>query len=311
MSRRLPAALTPGDRIAVVSPASASARDEFDAGVAELRRLGFDPVYDETVFAREAGYLAGTPELRAGAFLRFWRDPGVRALIAVRGGYGSVQLLPFLDRDTIRATPKLFIAYSDNTSLLSWLTCQCGISALHGPMLERRLSRGADGYDESSFMALVQGGSGLALAPDGLTVFQHGEAVGPLFGGTLTQLAASMGTPYAFDPPQGAILFIEDVSERPYRIDRMLTQLRLSGVLDRAAALVFGEMRSCDEANGRVTARDVVQRLTRGFAGPVVFGFPSGHTTGPCWTLPLGVSVRLVTRPHPSLLVEEAPVERA
>ena len=311
MSRRLPAALTPGDRIAVVSPASACARDEFDAGVAELRRLGFDPVYDETVFAREAGYLAGTPELRAGAFLRFWRDPSVRALIAVRGGYGSVQLLPFLDRDTIRAAPKLFIAYSDNTSLLSWLTCQCGISALHGPMLERRLSRGPDGYDESSFMALVQGGNGLALAPDGLTVFQHGEAVGPLLGGTLTQLAASMGTPYAFDPPHGAILFIEDVSERPYRIDRMLTQLRLSGVLDRAAALVFGEMRSCDEADGRVTARDVVERVTRGFAGPVVFGFPSGHTSGPCWTVPLGVRVRLVTSPHPSLLVEEAPVERA
>lgn len=311
MSRRLPVALTPGDRIAIVSPASACARDEFDAGVAELRRLGFDPVYDETVFAREAGYLAGTAELRAGAFLRFWRDPSVRALIAARGGYGSVQLLPFLDRDTIRAAPKLFIAYSDNTSILSWLTCQCGISALHGPMLERRFSRGPDGYDESSFMALAQGGNGLALAPDGLTVFQHGEAAGPLFGGTLTQLAASMGTPYAFDPPPGAILFIEDVSERPYRIDRMLTQLRLSGVLDRAAGLVFGEMRSCDEANGRVTARDVVERLTRGFGGPVVFGFPSGHTTGPCWTLPLGVSVRLVTRPHPSLLVEEAPVERS
>lgn len=311
MSRRLPTALTPGDRIAIVSPASACLRDEFDAGVAELRRLGFEPVYDETVFAREAGYLAGTPELRAGAFLRFWRDPSIRALIAARGGYGSVQVLPFLDCDTIRAAPKLFIAYSDNTSILSWLTCQCGITALHGPMLERRLSRGPDGYDESSFMALVQGGNGLALAPDGLTVLRHGDAVGPLFGGTLTQLASSMGTPYAFDPPRGAILFLEDVSERPYRIDRLLTQLHLSGVLDRAAALVFGEMRSCDEADGRVTARDVVERLTRGFAGPVVFGFPSGHTTGPCWTLPLGVSVRLVTRPHPSLLVEEAPVERA
>jgi muramoyltetrapeptide carboxypeptidase len=176
-------------------------------------------------------------------------------------------------------------------------------------MLERRLSRGHDGYDESSFMALAQGGAGLALAPDGLTVLQHGEAVGPLFGGTLTQLASSMGTPYAFDPPKGALFFIEDVNERPYRIDRMLTQLQLSGVLARAAALVFGEMRSCDEPGGRVTVRDVVQRLTKDFTGPVVFGFPSGHTTGPSWTLPLGVRVRLVTEPHPSLLVEEAPVE--
>lgn len=307
--RRLPTALKPGDRVAVVSPASACAREELDAGVAELRRLGFDPVYDDSVFAREAGYLAGTPELRAGAFLRFWRDPAVRALIAARGGYGSVHLLPLLDREAILASPKLFIAYSDNTSLLSWLTCQCGMTALHGPMLERRLSRGPDGYDESSFMALVQGGSGLALSPDGLLVLRDGEAAGPLYGGTLTQLTASLGTPYAFDPPAGSILFIEDVNERPYKIDRKLTQLQLSGVLSRASALVFGEMRSCDEPDGRVTARGVIQRFISGFPGPVVFGFPSGHTTGPCWSLPLGVNVRLVTRPHPSLIVEESPVE--
>ena len=308
MTRRLPAALRPGDRIAVVSPGSAFTRDEFDLGVAELRRLGFVPVYDQTVFAREAGYLAGTPEARAGAFLRFWRDPDIRALIATRGGYGSVQLLPFLDRSTMTATPKLFIGYSDNTSILSWLTCQCGITALHGPMLDRRLSRGPSGYDESSFMALAQGGAGLTLTPDGLSVFQESEAAGPLLGGTLTQLAASLGTPYAFDPPPGSIVFIEDVNERPYRIDRMLTQLQLSGVLARASGLIFGEMRSCDEPGGSVTARSVIQRLTAGFPGPVVYGFPSGHTSGPCWTLPFGVRVLLTTRPHPALLVEEAPV---
>jgi muramoyltetrapeptide carboxypeptidase len=308
VSRRLPAALGPGDRIAVVSPGSAFARDEFDLGIAELRRLGFVPVYDQTVFAREAGYLAGTAEARAGAFLRFWRDPDVRALIATRGGYGSVQLLPFLDRSTIAATPKLFIGYSDNTSILSWLTCQCGITALHGPMLDRRLSRGPAGYDESSFLALAQGGAGLTMTPDGLSVFQQGEAAGLLVGGTLTQLAASLGTPYAFDPPAGSILFIEDVNERPYRIDRMLTQLQLGGVLARAGGLIFGEMRSCDEPGGSVTARSVIQRLTQGFPGPVVYGFPSGHTAGPCWTLPFGVRVRLTTRPHPALLVEESPV---
>jgi muramoyltetrapeptide carboxypeptidase len=309
VTRRLPVALQPGDRIAVVSPASSCARDEFDAGVSEIRRLGFEPVFDESVFAQDAGYLAGTPELRAESFVRSWQDPDVRALIAARGGYGSVQLLPLLDAQAIAATPKLFIGYSDNTSVLSWLTCQCGITALHGPMLERRLSRGPDGYDESSFLALLQGGAGLTLAPDGLLVLQHGDVRGRLYGGTLTQLAASLGTPYAFDPPRGSILFIEDVNERPYRIDRMLTQLRLSGVLERASALVFGEMRSCDEPDGRVTTRDVITRLTSGFRGPVVFGFPSGHTAGPCWTLPLGVTVTLVTRPHPSLIVEESPVE--
>jgi len=300
--------LKPGDRIAIVSPASAFTRQEFDSGAAELRRLGLVPVYDETVFAREAGYLAGTAESRAGAFLRYWRDPDVRALIATRGGYGSVHLLPFLDRDVIRATPKLFIGYSDNTSILSWLTCQCGITALHGPMLDRRFSRGSAGYDEASFMAFAGGGAGTNLAPDGITVLQPGETVGPLHGGTLTTLVSSLGTPYAFDPPARSILFIEDVNERPYRIDRMLTQLRLSGVLDRASGLVFGEMRACDEPGGVVTARGVIQRLTNGFSGPVVYGFPSGHTSGPCWTLPFGVSVRLATHPRPSLFVEEAAV---
>lgn len=309
MRPRRAAALKPGDRIAIVSPASAVAREEFDLGVAELRRLGFVPVYDETVFAREAGYLAGTAELRAGAFLRFWRDPEVRALIATRGGYGSVHLLPFLDALHIGAAPKLFIGYSDNTSLLSWLTCQCRVPALHGPMLDRRLSRGPAGYDERSFLAFMSGGAGLQLAPQGVQVLREGEAAGPLLGGTLTQLVSSLGTPYAFDPPPRSILFIEDVNERPYRIDRMLTQLQLAGILAGASALVFGEMRDCNEPGGGVKAREVVERVTKGFAGPIVYGFPSGHTVGPSWTLPFGVPVRLVTRPQPSLLVEESPVE--
>ena len=309
MSRRLPAALKPGDRIAVVSPASAFARDEFEAGLAELKRLGFEPAFDETVFDRYAGYLAGSAESRAGAFLRYWNDPDIRALIATRGGYGSVHVLPFLERERMTANPKLFIGYSDNTSILSWLTCQCGLPALHGPMLDRRLARGVSGYDESSFMALLQGGRGLTLAPDGVLALQEGEAIGRLHGGTLAALVASLGTPYAFDPPSGSILFIEDVSERPYRIDRMLTQLKLSGILARASALVFGEMRGCDEPGGSVTTRDVVQRLTQGFRGPILYGFPSGHTVGPCWTIPLGVSVRVSTHPHPALFIEEAPVE--
>ena len=169
--------------MAIVSPASPFAREEFDGGVAEIARLGYQAVYDDSVFARDGGYLSGSPELRAEAFMRYWSDPGVAALIAARGGFGSVQLLPLLDRDHLAATPKLFIAYSDNTSLLSFLTCQCGMTALHGPMIERRLSRGAPGYDESSFVALLQGGRGLAMAPDGLLVLRAGEASGPLFGG--------------------------------------------------------------------------------------------------------------------------------
>ncbi len=306
---RKPRALKPGDQIAIVAPASPFARDEFDRGGGELRRLGFVPVFDDAVFARESSYLAGSAELRARSFMKHWSDPAVSALLAARGGYGSVQLLPLLDRAQVIETPKLFIGYSDNTSILSWLTCQCGMTALHGPMLDRRLSAGATGYDESSFLALMQGGRGLEMSPDGLQVLRGGEASGPLFGGNLTQLVASLGTPYAFDPPSGCVLFLEDVNERPYRIDRMLTQLQLSGVLSRAQGLVFGEMRGCDEPGDEVTARDVIARITSHFPGPVILGFPSGHTLGPCWTLPLGARVSVITRPHPCVIVEDSPVE--
>lgn len=303
-----PPALKSGDRVALVSPASPFTREAFEQGIAEVQRLGYEPVYDESVFAR-AMFTSGTGAVRTDAFMRAWRDPDVAALMAVRGGYGSVHLLPSLSVAQLRETPKLFIGYSDNTSLLSWLTCQCGIAALHGPMIEGGLARGAGGYDESSLLTLATaGGAGLELRPDGLSVVKAGTAVGGLFGGTLCLLAASLGTPFAFDPPPGSILFLEDVDERPYRIDRLLTQLRLSGVLARASGLVFGEMRGCDEASGTPTARDVIEAFTADFDGPVVIGFPAGHTGGPAWTLPLGVRVRVEATSRPGLVVEESPV---
>ena len=302
-----PRALRPGDQIALVSPASPFSREEFDRGLDEIRRLGYVPVYHDDVFARSGAYLSGTAEARAAAFMRHWLDRDVAALLAVRGGYGSVHILPFIG-DLAARRAKLFIAYSDNTSVMSWLTSH-GIPALHGPMVEGRLACGTTAYDESSFCALLQDGEGLMLLPDGLRVLRGGETVGRLFGGTLTQLTASLGTPYAFDPPKGCILFLEDVNERPYRLDRMLTQLRLAGILSRASGIVFGEMRGCDEPGGETTARDIVAELLRDFPGPVIFGFPSGHTTGPCWTVPLGVRVRLLTGPRPGIVVEESAVE--
>jgi muramoyltetrapeptide carboxypeptidase len=305
---RKPRVLKPGDRIAVVAPASPFAREELDAGLAELRRLGFDPVYDERILEHR-GYLAGTAETRAAVFRAAWEDPAVAALIAVRGGYGSVQLLPWLDVARTAIHPKPFIAYSDNTSVLSWLTLACGLVSFHGPMLDRRLARGEAGYDRDSFTRCL-----CRAEPIGEITHPHlerlaaGEAEGMLIGGTMTQLTASLGTPYAFDPPKGCVLFLEEVGERPYRIDRMLTQLRLSGILARASALVFGEMVQCDEPGGPSTIRDVVAELVAGFRGPVLYGLPSGHTSGPTLTLPFGVTARVVGSSRPALVIEEAAV---
>ena len=303
-----PRALRPGDRIAVVSPASPFAREELDAGMAELRALGYEPVHDESIF-EESFFSSGPPALRAEAFKRAWNDPTVAALIAVRGGYGSVQLLPLLVSWQPQRSPKIFVGYSDTTSLLSWLTCHCGMTALHGPMLERRLARGEAGYDRRSFLELVQGkGAGLELAPDGLEAVTGGEVSGTMTGGTITQLAGSLGTPFAFNPPAGSVLFLEDVNERPYRIDRMLTQLRQSGVFEKAAALVFGDMPGCAQ-DGGPTVQDVIRDTAAGFRGPVLTGFPSGHTARPTWTLPFGTRVRVRTSARPAVIVEESPVE--
>jgi len=305
---RKPRALRSGDRIAVVAPASAFARVEFDAGVAELRSLGFEPTYEESVFERRA-YAAGSAATRAAAFARAWRDPGIAALIAVRGGYGSVHLLPLLGESLLLGEPKAFIGYSDNTSLLSWLTLIGGIVSFHGPMLEGRLARGDAGYDRTTFMrCLCRPEPADEISHPQVEVLHSGEAAGILIGGTLTQLCASLGTPYAFDPPAGCVLFLDEVAERPYRLDRMLTQLYLSGILSRASALVFGELPRCDEPGGTPTAREVVEELTRGFRGPILYGLPSGHTAGPTMTLPFGVRARVLTTPRASLIIEEAAV---
>ena len=307
---RKPRALRPGDRIAVVAPASAFARQEFEAGIAELRALGFDPTYEESVFERRA-YLAGPADVRASAWLRAWTDPSIAALIAVRGGFGSVQLLPALSElDFDSLEPKAFIGYSDNTSILSWLTTRKGIVTIHGPMLEGRLAHGDAGYDRDTFLRCV-------CRPEPMGEISHpqtetlrpGECAGMLVGGTLTQLVGSLGTPYAFDPPQGCVLFVDEVAERPYRLDRLLMQLKLSGLLRRASGVVFGELPKCDEPDGSIDARTVVRESLAEFPGPVLFGLPSGHTAGATITLPLGVRARVVANGRPLLVIEESAVE--
>ncbi len=303
-----PRALRSGDRVAIVAPASPCAPDEFEAGVVELRRLGFEPVFEPTVFDRD-GFVAGGAESRAAAIRAALGDDSVRAIMGVRGGYGSVQILPWLDPADVRRGRKSFVGYSDLTSLLTFVTGRCGVVAFHGPTVAGRLERGAAAYDEATLVGALMNAEPLGpLRAPALEAFRPGEASGLLAGGNLTQLAASMGTPFAFDPPAGAVLFLEDVNERPYRLDRLWTQLRLAGIIGRASAIVFGEFPGCDEPDGAVFGRDTLARLVRPFPGPVLFGFPSGHTTGAAITLPLGVRARVVAGAQPTLVIEEAAV---
>ncbi len=306
---RKPRALTPGARLALVAPASAFDRDEFQRGVEEVRRLGFEPVYDDTVFERQR-YLAGSADARAAAIVKAWRDPSIAGLVAVRGGFGSMQVLPLLDVADAQRAAKPFVGYSDLTAVLTFLTIRCEVVAFHGPMLAGRFARGAAGYDRDSFISALCRPEPLGeLAPPSLETIRAGEARGMLLGGTMTQLVSSLGTPFAFSPPFGCVLFLEEVGERPYRLERMVTQLHQSGILGRASAVVIGELPKCDEPSGQVTARSVMADLFADFPGPVVIGFPSGHTTGPAMTLPFGVQARVVGGPQPRLVIEEAAVE--
>jgi muramoyltetrapeptide carboxypeptidase len=295
----------PGSRIALVAPASPFDRAEFDRGVAQLAALGFDVVFDEDVFAG-GPIVAGAAAARASALMRACTRSDVDAVVAVRGGYGSAETLPHLDAAALRRSRTAFVGYSDLTAVHAFLNGHVRLTSVHGAMIVGRLAAGAEAYDVASWLGSLRATPLGELAPDGLNAIRPGEAIGPMFGGTLTQIAASLGTPYEFLAPPGHVLFLEDVGERPYRVRRSLTQLRQSGRLSGAAAVVFGQLPGCDEPGGTVTSRDVVAEFFADFPGPVLFGFPSGHTTTPCVSLPLGVDTRVVARGRPRLVVEEA-----
>ena len=252
---RKPPALGPGARLAVVAPASAFDVDAFHAGVAELTALGFEASYDASVFER-TWYVAGAPAVRAAALDRAWRDPSIDGIIAVRGGYGSVHVLPLLDPDLPRHGTRRCSSATATSRRCTSGWASMGQVAFQGPMIEGRLAVGAERYDRDTFLRAVTVSSPLGELPaPALETLVSGEAAGPIFGGTLTQIAASLGTPFAFDPPHGCVLFIEDVAERPYRLDRLLTQLQLAGILSRAAAIVLGTFPGCDDPCGEPTAR--------------------------------------------------------
>ena len=191
--------LKPGDRVALVAPASSFRPEEIEGGVHELARLGLHAVYDESIFERER-FVAGSVETRVKSIQRAWADPDIAALFAIRGGYGSAQLLPLLDPGELVTARKALIGYSDITALLTWYV-RHGLAAIHGPMIDRRLSKGPSGYDEPSFRrVLMQPEPAGDLQPPQLETLRPGQASGILVGGTLTQLMASMGTPWQFDP---------------------------------------------------------------------------------------------------------------
>ncbi len=286
-----PKALLPGATLGIVSPASAAKAELVAAGVAELERLGYRTKVFPSALARGPLYYAGTVAERVGDLHAAFADPEVDAIVCTRGGWGSAELLPFLDRDLIAANPKAFVGYSDLTSLQIWLRNECGLVSFYGPMVAADFSK-REGVDEASWSAALSGRRGRTIGRgDGLRVLKDGVAEGVLEGGCLSIVAESLGTPFGFRA--GEILFLEDIGTKPYQWDRMLCHLRLAGVLAEVKGIALGDMGQCVGMEEMALLENAVLHALRDFAGPVAVGLRCGHVDGGNRTLPLGVRVRL------------------
>ncbi len=286
-----PPALKRGDKIGILAPASSFNRAGFEAGCERLRQMGYKPVYSETIFDRDL-YFAGSTERRARELEEMLGRSDIAALICARGGYGSNYLLERVDFQKFADHPKILLGCSDITTLLTAITDRTGLVTFHGPMVARDIAA-PDGMDVASWTNGLTGGASWNVATDGVEVLRSGHAQGRLYGGCLSMLVASLGTDFEIQT-DNALLFLEDIGEKPYRIDRMLMQLRLAGKLERVRGIIFGEMLGCAApAEQGYTLQQVIMRVLKDFKGPIVYGLKSGHVTSGNITLPIGVQAEL------------------
>jgi len=290
-SRVKPPALEPGDTVGIVAPASNIKRELLESGCEALRALGYKPFYFESIFDQDL-YFAGSVKRRAQELEEMFLRPEVRAIVCARGGYGANYLLSAIDLAKIKSNPKIFVGYSDITTLLTHFTDVAGLVTFHGPMVAKDFAH-ADGVDLESWKVALGASSEWALNLAGVKALVEGSAEGILYGGCLSMLVASLGTPYEIQTA-GTVLFIEDVAARPYQIDRMLMQLKLAGKLKGVRGIVFGEMLDCmQHQNQGYTLEEVVLRVVGELRVPVAYGLRSGHVSRGNVTLPIGVRAAL------------------
>jgi len=301
MAVNKPPRLRPGARVGVIAPAGCVGTAPLAAGIAAIRAQGFEVELGPNLFASE-GYLAGGAAERARDLIDFFRRDDIQAIFCARGGFGSVQMLAHLDRQ-IGCHPKVFVGYSDVTILLNWLRQTCGMVTFHGPMVAMDLARGLSETTKTHFWPLLGG------AVDGWKI-ALGEAVRPgkaraeLMGGCLSILVTTLGTPYEIDT-RGKLLFLEDIGEKPYRIERMLLHLKMAGKLEEVAGVLFGDFTNCD-ADGPRGVSEVIGEIFRGASYPVVMGVRAGHGEENV-TLPFGIEM-LLDGDSSNLQMLEAPV---
>ena len=307
-SRIKPPALRNGDKVGIVAPASNIKRALLEAGCNELRCMGYEPFYFDSILDRDL-YFAGSVERRARELEEMFLRDDIRAIVCARGGYGSNYLLEAIDLRKIAAHPKIFVGYSDLTTLLTWFHDQAGFVTFHGPMVAKDFAV-SDGVDVASWQNALSGKVEWEIdAGSGAKPMVAGHAEGILYGGGLSLLVEALGTPYDIHT-DGTILFLEDLAAKPYQIDRMLMHLKLSGKLKNVRGIIFGEMVDCHQGPRQdYTLEQVVLRIVGDLKIPVAFGLRSGHVSRANITLPIGVRARLDVTDGVALSILESGVE--
>lgn len=283
-----PAALKTGSKIGVIAPSGAIHDDPLDKGLDALIGAGFEVVLAEGIRERK-GYLAGSKEPRARALQDFFLRRDIDAIFCARGGFGSIQLLPLLNLKVIRRHPKIFVGYSDVSILLNWFLQKCGMVTFHGPMVAMEIARGLQGRSQELFWPTLRGESSNWQIQE-LQPSRPGLAEAAMIGGCLSMLVTTLGTPYEIETAE-KILFLEDIGEKPYRIERMLTHLQMAGKLERLAGLVLGSFTNCEGDDGR-GLKEIIEDLFCDAPYPVVTGLPAGHGDENI-LLPFGVKMQL------------------
>lgn len=308
--------LKQGDTVALVAPASPIPKDKFDIALKNIESLGLQAKYSQDVF-NEYGFLAGTDSERLKDFTSYLADPNIKAIWALRGGYGCTRLLPDIDMEQVLCNPKIIIGYSDLTALLNALYKLTGLVGFHGPVA---ISRPFTEYTKDMVQKTLFGSTkGMVIPYIEQTepgkkfsaekyVINSGKAEGVLVGGNLCLLASMCGTPYLPDF-KGKIVFLEDVSEKPYRIDRMIVQLLQAGNLSEAAGIVLGVFNDClpDQGDKSLSLRETLELNFKPLKMPVMYGFTFGHVPDMC-TFPIGINAEMDTEKFEVKLLEDAVV---
>lgn len=291
-----PKALKLGDMVGIISPSSPTSHENVKAAKDKLVEMGFKVKVGKSPNERY-GYLSGTDSIRANDINEMFKDEEIKAIICIRGGYGTPRILDLLDYDAINANPKIFVGYSDITALHIAFTQKSNLVTYHGPMASSDMIKDFSKFSKDNLFKAIMNPEPLGKLsnPVGeeIVTINGGVAEGTIIGGNLSLIVATIGTPYEIDV-KGKLLFIEEIGEEPYKVDRMLNQLRLSGKLEDASGIILGDFNNCESGKHEenLTLSQVIDNHIKTLKKPSIFNLQAGHC-GPMLTLPFGVMARL------------------